>query len=217
MFFHKFFQLRKKGSKADKKPRKNKNDELDDGDDLDGDDSESGPASDGEEDEEEEARIWQVGLLKWETRVQDTPLTYIIFSQAMKKSMPGGGLGDDVGDMDADEDDEDSLPDDFDASEEGDLHLSGDDEIHPLDDDEADAMDEEDDSNASDDALVGLIDVESEEGSDADWGGLTGEKRKKGKEDKEQSGTKKKRKVALPTFASYEDYAKMIDEAEEGS
>ncbi|KAH7886731.1 ribosome biogenesis protein [Phlebopus sp. FC_14] len=71
-----------------------------------------------------------------------------------------------------------------------------------------------DDLVAVDDIPGGLLDYDGSDAEDGgeEWGGFgDGEKRKRGDKDE---GKRKKRK-ALPTFASYEDYAKMIEGAPE--
>ena len=67
---------------------------------------------------------------------------------------------------------------------------------------------------------MGLIEYGgSDAGEDAEeeeWGGVDGgQKRKRGDEKKEKDGGRRKKLRSLPTFASYEDYAKMIDEGPE--
>ncbi|KAG8853044.1 hypothetical protein FRB96_008422 [Tulasnella sp. 330] len=180
LFFHKFFSLKKRSEKAVRKPQK----KLGDHDDLDDDDDEdsvNGSIIDHSgEDSDEEQEIWQ----------------------AMKKSLPKGQGGVDPED---EEDDDISIPEDFDAS----------DDVLPIDDDEA--------SVGSDDEDIGLLDlnemhddgVEASDSEDDAWGGVSGVKRKKGgNEEGKDAGLRKKRKVALPTFASYDDYANMIDAAD---
>lgn len=129
----------------------------------------------------------------------------------MKKSLPKGDRDMDPEDMD---DDDSSIPDDFDASEDDLLDDGSEDDLR-LGDEEAGLGSDEEDAVPLE--LSDLDDDEgeaSESGDDA-WGGVSGVKRKKGASDeaKDAGSKKKKRKVALPTFASYDDYAKMIDAA----
>lgn len=95
------------------------------------------------------------------------------------------------------------------------------------DDDElslAEGSDADDLIDLDDDVPDGLIEYPGsesgegeDEGGDEEWtgfGGDAGTKRKRG--EKQDDGKKKKKKLrSLPTFASYEDYAKMIEEGPE--
>ena len=69
---------------------------------------------------------------------------------------------------------------------------------------------------------MGLIEYEgSESESEAEaeeWGGISPESPKKGgkrKRDEEQKKAQRKKLRSLPTFASYEDYAKLIEDGPE--
>ncbi|KAG9032597.1 hypothetical protein FRB95_001183 [Tulasnella sp. JGI-2019a] len=196
LFFHKFFSLRKRTEKVGSKSRKKRGDEdeLNDDEDEDEDESAEGSVID-ESDGEEEAEIWK----------------------AMKKSLPKGDR--DIEDMD--EDDDSSIPDDFDASEDDLPDNSGDGSGTESEETGAD-IDDEDVVPLEFSDMDGVQDGDGgSSGTDDDaWEGVSGVKRKKGKDEKgkdDAGSKKKKRKVALPTFASYDDYAKMIDEAgEEG-
>lgn len=53
--------------------------------------------------------------------------------------------------------------------------------------------------------------VEDEE----EWQGISSEKPRKRKRGTEEKGSKRKKSRSLPTFASYEDYAKMIEDGPE--
>ena len=131
--------------------------------------------------------------------------------------------------------DGDDLPSDFGDSDEVDTSENEND-----DDDEEGGVEEDDDDNlslaeASDnedlisldgDLPHGLIeydgsDVDGTDGDDDDdaatlakneeWGGIsTGTKKKRKRED--DKTVKRKKLRSLPTFASYEDYAKLIEE-----
>ena len=75
---------------------------------------------------------------------------------------------------------------------------------------------DDDDLVAMDDVPGGLIkyngsDAETEQ-DDEEWGGISGGNKRKRRD--ERQGRRKKRK-ALPTFATYEEYAKMIEEGPE--
>lgn len=83
----------------------------------------------------------------------------------------------------------------------------------------AEGSDNDDLLDLDDDIPAGLIDyagsdAESAAGEDDNWSGFEGgQKRKRGEENKDRGRRKKLR--SLPTFASYEDYAKMIEEGPE--
>ena len=134
---------------------------------------------------------------------------------------------------------DDDLMDDSEGSDDlsSDLEeISADDEDGEVEDGEGEG-DEDDDalslvegSNAEDllslDAEVpmGLIDYDGPDasGDDSDtaggeWGGITSGKPIGGKRKREEDGRKAQRKKlrALPTFASYEDYAKLIEDGPE--
>lgn len=130
--------------------------------------------------------------------------------QAMKSTMPKTGEDDDIlDDSDVDEDDDDDMPSDMDS--EGGLSLAEDSGDEDLMDMPEDGLIEYDgsDSDGDDDGGEG----EEEE----EWGGIggggAGGKRKR--EEKDEKKANKKKRKALPTFASYEDYAKMIDDGPE--
>lgn len=113
----------------------------------------------------------------------------------MKESLPQ----DELPSSEDEDEDEDDIPSDLEGSSAG--EGGDDDEI-----DFNDMLEEEVD-------LIAFDEEASE--SENEWGGLSeGSKRKRNKD--EEGGKKKKRRmVGIPTFASYEDYAKMIDEAPE--
>ncbi|RDX44650.1 CBF-domain-containing protein [Lentinus brumalis] len=174
------------------------------------------PAEDDEDEEEnsdaEEAEIWK----------------------AMKATMPAE-LEDD--DLMEDSDESDDVPSDLDdvSDEEAEEEVDADededkDEASDAenDADDADAFSLVEESDAEDllplDAEVpmGLIDFD---GSDSEgeaeaeeWGGISSEPAAKGgKRKRDEDGKKAQRKKlrSLPTFASYEDYAKLIDDGPE--
>lgn len=87
-----------------------------------------------------------------------------------------------------------------------------------LEDGFVEASDAEDLISLNGDAPLELIDYDgpdSEAGADGEWEGFGGEdkKRKRGGEDDRKR--KKKKLRSLPTFASYEDYAKLIEDGPE--
>ncbi|KAF9039673.1 CBF-domain-containing protein [Hymenopellis radicata] len=125
--------------------------------------------------------------------------------KAMKATMPNTGDNDDALD-DSDIDDDDDIPSGLDDDSEDGLSLaegSGDDDLVPMDGlIEFDGSDSEDDGG------------EQEE----EWGGIAGgggAKRKRAEDDEKDKTKRKKAKKSLPTFASYEDYAKMIEDGPE--
>ena len=80
------------------------------------------------------------------------------------------------------------------------------------------ASDNEDLISLDGDVPEGLIeydgsDAESEAAGEAEWTGFDGGAKKRKREDTQTSRRKKLR--SLPTFASYEDYAKMIEDTPE--
>lgn len=152
--------------------------------------------------------------------------------QAMKASMPKvDGQDDDLLD-DSDELPSDLVMDDDDDEdpEGGDSNIEDKDEVADaqMADSEEDAdgdgfslaegSDEDDLINLDDDVPHGLIDFPGTEAAeDEEWTGFgddsgAGGKRKRGKEEVK---VKRKKLRSLPTFASYEDYAKMIEDAPE--
>ena len=72
---------------------------------------------------------------------------------------------------------------------------------------------------SDDDDLLGVDDIPNDFGADAEteesdeeWGGISGgDKRKR----KYKTQAKRKKRKTLPTFATYEEYAKMIEEGPE--
>jgi len=133
-----------------------------------------------------------------------------------------------AGDNDLIDDSEsDDSPSGLDGDEEGGLDASSDasdkdrDEMEEEQSDVlalAEGSDNDDLINLDEDLPEGLIDYDgsgSENTPDEqEWTGLDGgQKRKRGDEKRVQGKRKKLR--SLPTFASYEDYAKMIDDGPE--
>ncbi|KAF9530090.1 hypothetical protein CPB83DRAFT_905635 [Crepidotus variabilis] len=154
--------------------------------------------------------------------------------KAMKASMPKVDEDGDLMENSDDEDDEDDIVFDDDS----DLVLSDGD----TEDENNDAPDTQEDDGSNDDlSLVensdnedllsldhnvdipeGLIeydgsDASDDEDADEEWGGISSGHETAGKRKREDSGVSGKRKKlkSLPTFASYEDYAKLIDGAPE--
>ncbi|KIK87379.1 hypothetical protein PAXRUDRAFT_831842 [Paxillus rubicundulus Ve08.2h10] len=120
------------------------------------------------------------------------------------------------------EEDSDEVPSDLDAASDGDDAGDdvggGDESLEEVDSDEGISLAEgsdDDDLVAIDDVPGGLIDYdgsEAQDQEDEEWGGLGGGDKRR-RRDNSQGRRKKRRN--LPTFASYEDYAKMIEDGPE--
>ncbi|KAI0349845.1 CBF-domain-containing protein [Trametes cingulata] len=168
------------------------------------------PEDDEEEDSDaEEAEIWK----------------------AMKATMPAE-LEDD--DLMEDSDDSDEVPSDLDDALQSDGEEEDDEAVHPQGEDEdadddafslAEGSDAEDLLPLDAEVPMGLIEYDEsdasadEEDEEEEWGGISSAQQKgqsKRKRD-EEGGKKAQRKKlrSLPTFASYEDYAKMIEDGPE--
>lgn len=81
----------------------------------------------------------------------------------------------------------------------------------------AEGSDAEDLIGLDDEMPDGFIEYPASGGEDEDdeWGGIEDGNKKKRKGRHEDSKQKKKKLRSLPTFASYDDYAKMIEDAPE--
>ncbi|THH28825.1 hypothetical protein EUX98_g5360 [Antrodiella citrinella] len=217
VFFHKFFQKKHEEEKKKKaKIEKRKGHDGDSDEDREEDESsDEGEDADAKEDgsdevnsDKEEAEIWK----------------------AMKASMPA-----ELKDNEISDDDSDDVPSDLDDD---DVDLEHDEEDDEEKEDEEEEMDGDDDfslvegSDAEDliplddDVPDGLIEYDGPDSDsdstkapeDEEWIGfgdnaLSAKKRKRGEEES-KSGKRKKIK-SLPTFASYEDYAKLIEDGPE--
>ncbi|SJL06413.1 uncharacterized protein ARMOST_09749 [Armillaria ostoyae] len=195
VFFHKFFARKneRNQSKVEKDGSEDE-DEDEDGDDgsgeemdLTGDEAAAGGEQIAEDNDEsdDEEEVWK----------------------AMKASMPKAEGDDDL--MEDSDIDENDLPSDFDADE--------DDDEEPDDSDAlslAEGSDNDDLISLDGDMPEGLIEYDGPDGEEEEeWGGIDSGngKRKRTQESKE----KRKKFKSLPTFASYEDYAKMIEDGPE--
>ncbi|PBK76587.1 CBF-domain-containing protein [Armillaria solidipes] len=188
VFFHKFFARKneRNQSKVEKDGSEDE-DEDEDGDDGSGDEAATGGEQIAEDSDEsdDEEEVWK----------------------AMKASMPKAEGDDDL--MEDSDIDEDDLPSDFDADE--------DDDEEPDDSDDlslAEGSDNDDLISLDGDMSEGLIEYDGpDEEEEEEWGGIESGngKRKRTQESKE----KRKKLKSLPTFASYEDYAKMIEDGPE--
>lgn len=146
-----------------------------------------------------------------------------MLSQAMQKSIPELEINDDEDDADLDVDaDEDAEEVEEEADNENDDGLSGDDDGSALD-----FMEDMEDLISETGSLKELVPwvsgnaSENEEGSETEWGGFgdgDGEPKGKGKKRDREEGEdkkKKKRRTGMGTFASYDDYREMIENAQE--
>ncbi|KAJ8075768.1 RNA-binding ribosome biosynthesis protein mak21 [Marasmius tenuissimus] len=228
LFFHKFFtrkREREQGGKGKASRQEDFDSDVDEGSDDDDDEGESGgeeidltgdeaegkaekdEGGGSDSDDSEEAEIWK----------------------AMKASMPKEEGDDDLLD-DSDLDDEDEIPSGLDELD----YDSEDDGGESIDDDEDDQdFRDVDDDNLSlaemsdNDDLVPLDNIEGlveYDGSDMDddgeeeeeeWGGISADANKKRKRKADEKGGKRKKPRSLPTFATYEEYAKMIEDGPE--
>jgi ribosome biogenesis protein MAK21 len=132
----------------------------------------------------------------------------------MQASMPKVADEDDLTD-----DDDDDVPSglDVDDSPSDGEDMGADEEADTPSDDDALSLAEGSDNED----LLPFNGLLTYDGSDADdeeeWGGITtnedaGQKRKRGREEAKE---RRKKMRSLPTFASYEDYAKMIEDGPE--
>ncbi|KAF9466712.1 CBF/Mak21 family-domain-containing protein [Collybia nuda] len=215
LFFHKFFSRKSEKEKAKtSKAGKRKGEDSDE----DGDDKSDEGEGEGEgelgSDEESEAGDEVLGSNDEDEVDSDADEGEIW--KAMKATMPQA-----IGDDDDLIEDSDDLPSDFDQD------LSSDEVStyeHEIDGDDAlslvEGSGDEDLISLDGDIPDGLIDYD---GSDADgdneeeWGGIGGDANGGGKKRKHEESSREKRKKlkSLPTFASYEDYAKMIEDGPE--
>ncbi|KAI0683975.1 CBF/Mak21 family-domain-containing protein [Cytidiella melzeri] len=209
LFFHKYF-IQKNAKAKDMAQKVQKRKAKDEEGESDNEDSEDAEAEEDEdvveeesENDDEEGEIWK----------------------AMKATLPAE-LQDDDG-LSMDSDDLSSDPDDNghveEADDDDDVDDGSNDEAGKGDDDDALSLVEESDN---DDLLPldaeipnGLIDFEghaSDEEPEEEWGGIGGTSQKKRKRAGDESEKKRSKKLrSLPTFASYEDYAKMIEDGPE--
>ena len=146
----------------------------------------------------------------------------MLMLQAMKATMPKVQGDDD--DLLEDSDEEDDLPSDFGDSDE--LQGSDASENEKDDVDDEDAEEDQDDDGlslveASDNEDLISLDGDVPHGLDHDdsakdeeWAGIHSGNDKKRKREEDRTGKRKKLR-SLPTFASYEDYAKLIEEGPE--
>ncbi len=143
----------------------------------------------------------------------------------MPAELQDDDLSDDSDDVPSDLDAEDSGDEEAEENEDEDASEKAESEKEDqVDDDDAlsmvEASDAEDLIDLDEDAPDGLIEFDGSEseGGEEEWGGISGavtnKKRKRGGEE-ESKRSKKKKLRSLPTFASYEDYAKLIEDGPE--
>ncbi|KAI0295053.1 CBF/Mak21 family-domain-containing protein [Multifurca ochricompacta] len=146
--------------------------------------------------------------------------------KVMKASMPGG---DDDADLDDNDDDDTPAEGSVLGSESDDVPSDVQnqnvrpDDISDLDDGEfslAESSDADDLFDLDAEVPVDLVDLDEEISSAEEWTGFTavaGERKKRRRKGEELEETRARRKKlrSLPTFASYEDYAKMIENGPE--
>lgn len=141
-------------------------------------------------------------------------------------------------DLMEDSEEEDDVPSDLDALDSDDEEEAEEDAAKASEEDDEDAEADDDafslaEGSDADDLLpldaevpMGLIDYDGSdagsesEAEDADeaWGGIASKQQDKGKrkrDEKESKKAQRKKLRSLPTFASYEDYAKMIEDGPE--
>ncbi|KDR71796.1 hypothetical protein GALMADRAFT_281643 [Galerina marginata CBS 339.88] len=239
LFFHQYFRRKDEREKAKAAKVKKRKEGMEGSDEE---DEDEGEEDEKEEDENEIALSEGADPADAASEVdedEDSDLEEAEIWKAMQATMPKvTGEDDDLmqdSDLEDEDEDDDDLPLDFDDDSE--LNEAGDseDEESQVAEDEddgeddglslAEASDNEDLIQLDEDMPDGLIEYD---GSDADvdeddagneeevWGGIStavapGKKRKR----EETKNEKRKKLRSLPTFASYEDYAKLIEEGPE--
>jgi ribosome biogenesis protein MAK21 len=235
LFFHKFFlqkneKERAKAAKVDK--RKDHDENTISGSDRPSDDkqdvedsSEETSDTDSiavEEDEvdndADEAEIWKVST---STMQVQAPMVKICVSyQVMQATMPKESGDSDLMDDSGSDDYLSGIGNDDDAASDAALNLDYGDEADTREDDDsehvdlAEGSDNDDLINLDDDLPEGLINYDGPDAEDSpedEWAGFGGGQKRKREEYQKDRGRQKKLR-SLPTFANYEDYAKMIDE-----
>jgi len=229
IFFHKYFSQKHekekaKASKARKRRSKTGNESGDSDEDIDVD---IAPDGDGSEDDSdaEEAEIWKAMKASMPRIGDDDGVVDDMSNADDDDSLPsdlpsdfGGSDSDDDGTVDGDIDSL-SIVDNVESDAEGGGHGSDDgfslaedsdaDDLVPLDEEAPDGLIHWDGTDASDN-----------DDADAEWGGFAGSEPstgggKKRKQELQKEKVPRKKLRSLPTFASYEDYAKMIEDAPE--
>ncbi|KAG5721315.1 Ribosome biogenesis protein MAK21, partial [Termitomyces sp. T112] len=206
LFYHKYFSQKSEKEKAKAAKvgkRKSQGEEADATESEEG-QEDVGDEDDNDDEDEDEAEIWK----------------------AMQQSMPKAA--DDDEDLLEDSEGDDNLPSDFDMDD------NSEDEAPATQEEEEEEEEEEEDGFSlvegsdnedliplDDDIPDGLIDWDGsdEEGAveaaDKEWGGIEDEGSGRKRKRKDTSREQRKKLKTLPTFASYEDYAKMIEDGPE--
>ncbi|EPQ53171.1 CBF-domain-containing protein [Gloeophyllum trabeum ATCC 11539] len=239
LFFHKYFNEKDKKDKqrAAKKARRKGGEDDDEDDEEEEEREEEDERMESDEGEDEGVDFDEAGDDDVAADAESDADEAEIW-KAMKASMKNM---DDMGDVELLEDSEDDVPsglDDVDEEEDEDDDEQGDEEEEgPSEGDEsaeeagaesndeadeddafslAEASDAEDLIDLDADMPDSLIPYDGSDGeSDADeWGGLSGTSNKKRKH-KEKEPSRRKKLKSLPTFASYDDYKKLIEDGPE--
>lgn len=132
----------------------------------------------------------------------------------MQASMPKA-----VGEDDNLMEDSDDIPSDLDADDDSLDEQDEDDEDN--DDDLVEGSDNDDLISLDGDVPDGLIEWEGSDAgeiaADEEWGGIDDDEAAGGRKRKREESSREKRKKlrSLPTFANYDDYAKMIEDGPE--
>lgn len=226
VFFHKYFS-RKREKDKNKTAHTGKGDsdagesdadfdvdasasELEEAQDRDVDDTERDDDIEDEEDSDaEEADIWKAMQASMPRMAGDEDL--MADSDSVASDLDGSDGDDEEAEVDGEDDDEDDEEvevDEEDGDEDG---GSGDDFSMVEASDNEDLLD-------LDEVPQGLIEYEGiadEDGGDSEerWNGFGSTKKRK--QENESNREKRKKLRSLPTFASYEDYAKMIEDGPE--
>ncbi|THG97212.1 hypothetical protein EW026_g4738 [Hermanssonia centrifuga] len=222
LFFHKYFTKRSEKEKVMADKVKKRKGHEDDASDEEGEEEE-------EDEDEEEMGVDVAGPEEEQNEDEDSDKEEAEIWKAIKATMPAELQDDDLSD------DSDDVPSDLDAEDSGDEEVEENEDEDAsekaesekedqVDDDDAlsmvEASDAEDLIDLDEDAPDGLIEFDGSEseGGEEEWGGISGavtnKKRKRGGEE-ESKRSKKKKLRSLPTFASYEDYAKLIEDGPE--
>ncbi|KAF8966791.1 CBF/Mak21 family-domain-containing protein [Flammula alnicola] len=218
MFFYQYFTRKSQREKAKASKVNKRKDGKDESEDEDEDEDEADLEEAAESGDEEVAEpIAEADEDGDEDEDEDSDLDEAEIWKAMQATMPkAAGDDDDLmadSDVDIDDDEEELL--DSDGEDEDEDEEEQDDNGLSL----VEGSDNEDLISLDGDIPDGLIEYD---GSDADddpegeevWGGISGSIGNKRKREETKSEKRKKLR-SLPTFASYEDYAKMIEDGPE--
>ncbi|KAF8227475.1 CBF-domain-containing protein [Tricholoma matsutake] len=209
VFFHRFFTRKNEKEKA--KANKAEKQKAYDEDEDDAGEGEDGAKGESVASDAETASAHESDVPDYDQSDSDSEEGEIW--KVMKATMPkAAGEEDDL------MEDSDDLPSDFDEDMDSDEEntSAGDEDTLAL----VEGSDNEDLVSLDGDIPEGLLDYEGSESSDhgeEEWGGIdTGEDKKGKKRKRDDTGREKRKKLrSLPTFASYEDYAKMIEDGPE--